>query len=309
MQAESNSNIMDNFDSNTETKLTLTPNTNIRYIIEDENEDDSRYSLIEFNSNNVPYKIVNKSNSYEYEKINFNDNLIYKLYNEIDGICYYYEPYSNYYSNNKIMFIKNLIKVENFNYIAFRNYDDNIKRFISVKLNNNNRIMNYECDITKISQSKNYLKQLFKWLYHNLWTKYCIHGDLTTNNILIDFNENTISVIDWADTLFIATTNHKCHLYFYILIDIYDLINTFAVTVLKNNCHEFDELLRLLHYIKEFEYFIINYYNVDSSVLEKKCYICICKYASFFKCINYMIESIFDINFIMFGKYIEFDFM
>jgi hypothetical protein len=219
--------------------------------------------------------------------------------NENLNINYIYEDYDAYYSMKEEDFIKRLINdSNNYNHIPFRSYDDNNRIFISERLNDENRFdqlkENIDIQIYMQQNCEKYLNGLVNWLFYKVWTKYCIHGDLTENNLIVDFDEHTVYVIDWHNMEIhnIYYIKNRCTFYLYLLIDVYDIINSFSESF---NITDYDNLKKNLEQIKELEE-ELKYNKLDPVNYVKE-------NQTFLKNITEIIDATFKISF---SKFIRF---
>jgi len=198
------------------------------------------------------------------------DDKNYIIQHPVYNIRFIYEHYSKYLSKD-VEFIKKLINRKNYNHIPFRLYNDTIERFLSEELDDTNRLDNFDrfgkygkkivSDYDR-GECKKYLDNLVKWLFDEIWKNFCIHGDLTQNNLIVDFNKQTVYIIDWENMLIfnLDQTNNiqkKCAFYLYILIDFYDVINSFSESF---GITDYDGLKIMLEQIK----------NLESDIKERK---------------------------------------
>lgn len=160
------------------------------------------------------------------------------------------------------------------NLFPFVSYTDT--HLISRKINNDYRITSPSNKLNQLLFNKNRtisiknkiwlmgkIKNVIKWINHFIWNNYFIHGDLTDNNFIFDYEiTQQFIIIDWADTMnYISDTDQfilSC------LIDMYDILNTFKKHFVN---HEF-EFINLIYPIKEYEE-KIKYNEINETRKEK----------------------------------------
>lgn len=194
---------------------------------------------------------------------NFNYEIIYEDKNE--------------YSEESLEIIKKIIdNTPNviMNFFPFVSYTDT--HIISRKLNNDYRITSpsnklnellFSKDGTISIENKKWLmskiKNVVKWVNYFIWNNFFIHGDLTDNNFIFDYEiTREFIIIDWADTMNYIPDNDQFILS--CLIDMYDILNTFKKHFLKD---EF-EFINLIYPFKEYEE-KIKYSEVNKDFREK----------------------------------------
>ena len=231
-----------------------------------------------------------------------------KKYFELKGgdDTYITEAYYPYGVEENIIFIKELIiDPSNTSHMAFRAFTDRTRKFISLQLNNNSRFDKLKRDGIVLNddiknKTNGYLIDLIIWLFNKLWSKACTHGDLGINNLIIDFEKNTVFVIDWAGTMDthkdILIKQHRFRFYIDVLIDIYDVINSFKITF---DIDIYDDLLLHLYQIKKEETMIL-----DDSTNEYSEHL-VNNNIELLKIINSMITAKFNIPFVIFSKKID----
>lgn len=219
-----------------------------------------------------------------------------------------YIHYDVYESTDESNFLKSLIHPHNFAHIPFRFYNDSIQRIISVKLNDQNRLDQLKEQFIEFKRGNNiiiinlhrkkfnrYLINLVQWLFNNVWCKFCIHGDLTTNNLIFSPGSKTIYVIDW-EQMTIHIQKNRYEFYMYILIDIYDVIESFRESF---DIQIYNFLMELLEQIKDCER-DIKYEQFDSKAFIEQ-------NTRLFIDISNAIDYHFAINFSDFMMYVIFD--
>jgi serine/threonine-protein kinase RIO1 len=145
---------------------------------------------------------MNKSTlSLNYTKENFSEyNSVYLLFSKL--IKNQKNQYIPYFSlqPNKVIIRKNL--------------PDN-QRFDSQLFTTDNTVK----DINTILQNG------INWLYQNVWKENYIHGDLTSNNLIL--LKKQLYFIDWKGTTEQFNSKYKCLITIFILSDIVDYLNSF----------------------------------------------------------------------------------
>lgn len=136
-----------------------------------------------------------------YTKEDFSEHeKIYSLFfNLIKNHKHQYIPYFRIIPPNKII-RKNLPDNQRFNSDTFTT--DNTIEDINIILQNG-----------------------IMWLYQNLWSKNYIHGDLTSDNLILI--KNQLYFIDWKGTAEHIDSKYKCLITIFILSDIIDYLNSF----------------------------------------------------------------------------------
>lgn len=140
--------------------------------------------------------------------------------------------------------------IVNTDYTAIFNYthDNTYATIYSNKYSNKNRLSNFN-----LGYFSNNYTELFniliydslKWLNDKCWINKITHGDLTTDNIIINLDEKKIIIIDWFDTMTL-NYNDNFKLIFHILLDSFDLFSSYLyglgydwrdLNQPKNNCY------------------------------------------------------------------------
>jgi hypothetical protein len=166
------------------------------------------------------------------------------------------------------------------NLFPFVSYNDTY--IISRKLNNDYRITSptnklnellFDKDgIISIQNKKwlmNKIKNVVKWINEFIWNQSFIHGDLTDNNFIFDYEiTQEFIIIDWAETMNYIPNNEQFILS--CLIDMYDILNTFKKHFVNDEFDFIDLIYPIKEYeekIKDNEYKNIGYKSINKTLL------------------------------------------
>ena len=137
------------------------------------------------------------------------------------SLNYTKEDFSEYKS--VYLLFSKLIKNQKNQYIPYFSLQPN-KVIIRKNLPDNQRFdsQSFTTDQTNINTI---LQNGIDWLYKNIWKENYIHGDLTSNNLIL--LKNQLYFIDWKGTTEHFDSKYKCLITIFILSDIVDYLNSF----------------------------------------------------------------------------------
>jgi serine/threonine-protein kinase RIO1 len=163
------------------------------------------------------------------------------------------------------LLISRIIKKKQNNYIPYINCLRQRQSIIRNILTDEQRFDSHT--FTNTATNINYiLRNGLHWLYDNVWRHDYIHGDLTSNNLILI--QNQLYFIDWIDTTHHFNPNNKCLITIFILADIVDYLNSFykrfpELTKIPNFDSYFDIIKNMESDIKDI--------GIESNDANKEC--------------------------------------
>ncbi len=134
--------------------------------------------------------------------------------------------FDNFQDNEQgFIILKHLIDTRRNQHIPYQSYNNTFMN--RIHLDDRNRLDVINLNNINVNQLAGAMATAMRWLYSELWKKFAVHGDLTTNNII--YQNNTVFFIDWVDTSNIYKPG-ICT-FWYILADVIDFVNSFRTRI------------------------------------------------------------------------------